>query len=85
MNDYMVVMQAARKADGEHEQEKHNNSCGSEVSVVSDVPSCNEGNTEPEPKAPSQEPWAKLIEMQQQFYYLMAAVKGAQNAPQKPT
>ena len=50
--------------------------------IVSDVPSCNEGTTNPDPKAPPWEPWAKWVDMQQ-FGSLMAAGKGAQTAPQK--
>ena len=41
MNDYMVLMQAARKAEGKHEQEKHNNSyCqyASKSGIVNDFP-----------------------------------------------
>ena len=60
MNDYMALMQAARKAEGEHKQEKHNNSCASKFGVGSDVLMGNEGNTNPDPKAPTQEPWEKM-------------------------
>ena len=80
MNDYITLMQAARKAEGKHKQERHNNSCVSKSGVVGDVPLGHEGNTTPDPEAPTWVPWAKLVEMQQQF---MAAVKGAQNAPKK--
>ena len=59
MNDYMVLMWAARKAKGEHIQEKHNHSCASKPGIVNEVPLGNEGNTNPDPKAPSWEPWAK--------------------------
>ena len=76
MNGYMDLMQAARKAEGEHEQKKHNNSCASKLGVVSDVPMGHEGNTNPDLKVPTWEPRAKWVEMQQQ---LMAAVKGAKN------
>ena len=40
-------------------------------------------NTNPYPEAPSQEPWAKCIELQQKFDSLMTTTKGAQNTPQK--
>ena len=63
MNDYLALMQAARKAEGKHEQEKHNNSCASKSGVVSDVPLSQEGDTNPYPEAPTQEPWAKWVEM----------------------
>ena len=84
MNDYMVLIWAARKAEGENEQKIHNNSCTSKAGMVSDVPMGNEGNTDPDPEPSPQEPWVKWVEMQQQFNSLMVAVKGAQNAPQKP-
>ena len=42
------------------------------------------GNTNPDSEASAQEPKAKWVEMQQQFDSLMAAVKGAQKALQKP-
>ena len=84
MSDYMVLIQAARKAEGEHKQEKHNNSCASKSGVVTDAPMGNEENTNPDSEATAQEPWAKWIEMQQQFDSSMAAVKGAQKALQKP-
>ena len=48
MNNYMALMQAARKAEGKHKQEKHNNSCASTSGVVSDVLTGHEGNTNPE-------------------------------------
>ena len=38
MNDCMALMRAARKAEGEHEQQKHNHSCASKSGVFSDVP-----------------------------------------------
>ena len=34
LNDYMALMRVARKAEGEHEQEKHNTSCTSKLVVV---------------------------------------------------
>ena len=80
MNDYMALMQAARKAEGEHKQEKCNNFCASKSGVVSDVPSGHEDETNPDLEAPTQEPWAKWVEIQQQ---LMATVKGTQNVPKK--
>ena len=67
MNDYMVLMWVARKDEGEHEQEKNNNSCASKSGIVYDVSSCNEENTNPDPETPTWEPWAKWFEMQQQF------------------
>ena len=78
MNDYMVLMWAARKAEGKHEQEKHINSCTSKSGEVSDAPAGHERNSNPDPKAPSQECWAKWVEVLQQ---LIATVKGTQNAP----
>ena len=36
INDYMVLMQAARKDEGEHEQEKHNICFSSKCGVVSE-------------------------------------------------
>ena len=87
MNDNMVFMWAARKSEGEHEQEKHSNfycQYASKSDIISDVPLGNEGNTNPNPEVPPQEPWAKWIEMQQQFDSLMATAKGAQNTPQNP-
>ena len=83
MNDYMVLMWPARKAEGECEQEKHINSCASKSGIVNDVPSDYEGNTNPDPRNPPWEPCAKWAEMQQQFFSLMATVKGAQNAAQR--
>ena len=80
MNHYMALMWAARRAEGEHEQEKHNNSCVSKSGVVSDVSSGHEGNPNPDSEDPTWEPWAKWVEVQQQ---LMAAVKGTQNALKK--
>ena len=74
-------MQEARKAGDEHKQEKHNNSCAYKSGAVSDVPLGHERNTNPDPVAPTWEPWAKWVEMQQQS---MVAVKGAQNAPKNP-
>ena len=56
MHDYMALIQAARKAEGEHEQEKHNNSCASKSGVVSDVLTGHDGNTNPDPKASPQSP-----------------------------
>ena len=46
-------MQAARKAEGEHKQEKYNKSCPSRSGIVNDVPSDNEGNTNPDPEGPT--------------------------------
>ena len=39
-----------------------------------------DGNINPHPEAPTQEPWAKWVEVQKQ---LIAAVKGTQGAPKK--
>ena len=44
------------------------------------MPSNQAGNDNPNSQAPTQEPWSKWVEMQQQ---LMAAVKGTQHAPKK--
>ena len=87
MNDYMVLMHAARKTEGKHEQENHNNSyCQytSKSSVFNEVTLGYEGNTNPDPEAPPWVSWAKWIEIQQKFDSLMATVKGAQNTLQKP-
>ena len=84
MNDYMVLMWAARKAEGEHKQEKHNYSCASKSGMVNDVLLGNEGNTKPDPEDPSRETCTKWVEVQQQFDSSMEAVKVAQNALQKP-
>ena len=53
-------------------------------SIVNDASLGNEGNTHPDPKDPTWEPWVKWVEIQQQFDSLMTAVKGAQNTLQKP-
>ena len=37
LNDYMTLMQAARKAEGEHKQEKHNTLYVSKSSIVNDT------------------------------------------------
>ena len=50
MNDYMVLMWAARKAKGQHKQEKHNSSYASMPGIVNDVPSGSGENTNPDPK-----------------------------------
>ena len=80
MNNYMVLMWAARKPEGKHKQEKHNNSCcqyASKSGIVNDVLLGNDGNTNPDPEVPPlQEPWAKWIEVQQQFDSLIATAKG---------
>ena len=55
----MALMQVARKAEGEHEQEKHNTSCTYESGIVSEVLSNQEGNTNPDSKASTQGPWSK--------------------------
>ena len=80
MDDYMVLMQAARKADGEHKQEKHNTSCASKPGMTGDVLIDHQRNTNLDPEAPTQEPRAKWVEMQQQ---LMATVEGTQSVPKK--
>ena len=80
LNDYMALMRAARKAEGEHGLEKHNTSCTYKSGVVSEGPSNQEGSANPDSEAPTQEPWSKWGEMQQ---HLMAAIKGAQNTPKK--
>ena len=49
----MVLLQAARKAEGKHGQEKHKDSCVSKSCIVNNNPSGNEGNTKPDPEAPS--------------------------------
>ena len=76
----MALMTVARKAEGKHEQEKHNASCTSKLGVFSEDPFKQEGSATPESEAPTQEPWSKWVEMEQQ---LMAAIKGAHNAPKK--
>ena len=77
MNDYMALMHVTRKAEGEHEQEKHNSSCASKLGVVSHVPSGHERDINPASEASTQEPWAKWVEVQEQ---LMTTIKGTQNA-----
>ena len=67
LNDYMALMRAARKAEGEHEQEKHNTSCTSKLGVVSKALTNQEGSANLDMEAPTQEPWSKLVEMQQQL------------------
>ena len=84
MNDYMVLMHATWKAEGKHEQEKHNSSFhqyNSKSGVGNDVPMGNDGNANSSPEAP-QEPCGKWMEMQQQFDSLMTTAKGAQNSLQ---
>ena len=68
-------MWVARKAKGEHEQEKHNTSYASKSGVVSHVSSDQARKDNPDTKVPMQEPWSRWVEMQQQ---LMAAVKVCQ-------
>ena len=74
LNNYMTLMWAARKAEGEHEQEKHNTSYASKAGMVSEASTDQARPDDQDIKAPMQEPWSKWVEMQQQ---LMAAVKGA--------
>ena len=76
----MALMTAARKAEGEHKQEKHTTSCTSKLGVVSEGPSNQEGSANPDSEGPTQGPWSKWVEMQQQ---LMVAVKGAQSMPKQ--
>ena len=76
----MALIWVARKAKGEHEQEKHHTSYASKSGIVSDASYNQAGNDNPDPKAPTQEPWSKWVELQQQ---LMAAVKGTQSMPKK--
>ena len=71
----MVLMRAARKAKGEHEQEKHNTSYASKLGIVSNASSDQARNENPHTKAPIQKPWLKWVDMQQQ---LITAVKGAE-------
>ena len=77
----MALMRATRKAEGEHEQEKHNTSSSSRSSVISEDQSHQDGSASHDPETPTQESWSKWVEMQEQ---LMAAVKRAQNVPKKP-
>ena len=51
----------ARKAEGEYEQEKHNTPCTSKLGVVCEGLSNQEGNTNPDSKALTQEPWSKWV------------------------
>ena len=76
-------MWVAGNAEDKHEQEKHNNSYACKPGIDSDGPISNEGNTNHDSKASTWEPWEKWVEMQQQFDSLLAAIKGAQKAPQK--
>ena len=81
LNNYMSLMQAARKAEGEHKQEKHNTSYVSKSGVVNNVsPEWPEMTTDT--KVPTKEPWSRWLEMQQQ---LKAAVKRVQNTLRKPS
>ena len=57
LNDYMTLMWVARKAEGEHEQEKHNTFCASKSGIVCEVASNQEGKTNPDSKVPTQESW----------------------------
>ena len=54
-------MRVARKAEGEHEQEKHNTSCTSKLGVVSEGPSNQGGSANANSEAPTQEPWSKWL------------------------
>ena len=74
----MTLMQVARKAKIEHEQEKHNTSYASKLGVVSKLSSDQARNDNQETKGPTQELWLKWVKMQQQ---LMVAVKEAQSIP----
>ena len=80
LNDYMALTQVARKAEGEHEQEKHSTSCASKPGIVIEVLSNQDRNTNPDSRAPSHESWSKWVEMQQQ---LIAAVNRAQSTQKK--
>ena len=80
MNNYMALMHTTWKAEGKHEQEKYHNSCATKMGVLRDVPSGHEGDTNPHSEAPTWDPWAKWVEVNQQ---LMATIKGTQNAPTK--
>ena len=51
LNDFMALMRVARKAEGEHEQEKHNTSCTSKLGVVSEGLSNQEGSANPDSEA----------------------------------
>ena len=57
-------MQVARKAEGEHEQEKHNTSYASKAGMVSKVLTKQARPDDQDLKGPMQEPWSKWIEMQ---------------------
>ena len=76
----MALMRVTIKAKGEHEQEKHNSSSSSQPGVISEGQSHQNGSASHDFETPTQEPWLKWIEMQQQ---LMAAIKGTQNVPKK--
>ena len=67
MNDYMVLLLADRKAEGKHEQGKHNNSCASKSGVVSDDPTGNEGSANPDSKTSTQEPWENGLSCNNNF------------------
>ena len=58
LNDYMALMQVARKAEGKHEQEKHNTSYVSKLHIVSNASSDQAGNANQDTKAPMQDPWS---------------------------
>ena len=72
----MTLMWAARKAEGEHEQENHSTSYASKAGMVSEVLTNQAGPGDQDTKAPMQEPWSKCVKMQQQ---LITAIKGAQS------
>ena len=77
----MALMHMARKAKGEHEQEKHNTSYAFKADIVSEVLTDLARPDDQDIKPPMQQPWSKWVKMQQQ---LMAAVKGPQSAPKRP-
>ena len=56
LNDYMALMRATRKAEGEHEQEKHNTSIVSRLGVVSEGQSHQERTDNHDSETPTQQP-----------------------------
>ena len=62
-----VLWEAARKAEGEHDQVKYNTSCASKAGMVSEVSTDQARSDDQDTKAPTWEPWPKWVELQQQL------------------
>ena len=59
----MTLMWAARKVEGEQEQEKYDTSYTSNAGVVSEVPTNQARPDDKDMKAPTHELWSKWVEM----------------------